>query len=44
MSPSNSKAYQKKVYKKYWGKPSAIAYRSGLVKANRANGTYGNGD
>lgn len=44
MCPSNSKAYQRKNYAKYWGTPSRIKYRSGLVKANRDRGTYGNGD
>ena len=41
---TNSKEYNKKVYKKYRGKQSEIDYRSKLNSANIKRGTYGNGD
>jgi hypothetical protein len=33
--PKNSKSYNKKNYKKYWGKPSQIKDRSERNKARR---------
>ena len=42
--PTNSKAYNHKVYKKYRGKKKEIEYRTKLNQANRERGTYGNGD
>ena len=44
LAVETAKRDYKKEYKKFQSSPERIKYRASLVKYNRDNGTYGNGD